>query len=158
MFKKIGTSYKLQPNLLKQEMEHDEIWEASEHDWLPYAKNDVISTAFYYARYTLGLEEVTNFVMKNGLTLPSLANKHFESLGGENDECVHTYTDPFLRNFLCNAIKGGRCNAFNQYQISETSVEVFNIISKGLYLIGNICQISEKYFEFLSKFEKLYAI
>ena len=68
LFQKLVTSYKLQPSLLKQEMEHDEIyedtWEASEHDWLLYAKNDVTSTAFCYARYTLGLEEVNNFVMK----------------------------------------------------------------------------------------------
>ena len=35
-------------------MEHDEIfddtWEARENEWLPYAKNDAISTAFCYAR------------------------------------------------------------------------------------------------------------
>ena len=75
---KIGESYKLQSCLLKQNLEHDEIyegtWEAREHEWLPFVKNDVLSTAFCYARYTLGMEEITNFGMKNFLTLPSLAN------------------------------------------------------------------------------------
>ena len=95
---------------------------------------------------------------KNSLTLPSLADKYFKSLGGENNEPVYTYIDPFLRNFLRNAIKAGRWNALIQYQTPEISVEVFNNISNGLYLTGNICQISEKYFEFLSKYEKkLYA-
>ena len=36
-------------------MEHDEIyedtWGEEEDEWLPYVKNDVLSTAFSYARY-----------------------------------------------------------------------------------------------------------
>ena len=51
--KNIGKSYKLQPCLLKQELEHDEIfednWEEKENEWLTYLKNDVLSTAFSYA-------------------------------------------------------------------------------------------------------------
>ena len=67
--KEIGESYKLQENLLKIELEHDEIfedtWEAKENEWLPYVKIDVLSTAFCYARYTMGMEELTGFGMKN---------------------------------------------------------------------------------------------
>ena len=44
--KKIGESYKLQPSLLKQKMEHDEIfedtWEEKENKCLPYVENDVL--------------------------------------------------------------------------------------------------------------------
>ena len=80
-FKKIRQSYKLQRCLLKQEMEHDEIyedtWEEKENEWMPYVKNDVLSTAFCYARYIMGMEELTGFGVKNGLILPSLANKYF---------------------------------------------------------------------------------
>ena len=161
ILKKIGESYKLQPSLLKQEMELDEIfedtWEARENEWLPYVKNDVLSTAFCYARYTMGMEELTKFGMKNSLTLPSLANKYFKSLRDENDESIYTYTDPFMRNFVRKAIKDGRCNAFNQHYKSEISDEVFKIISKELNVNGNICEILEKYFEFLSKYEKQHA-
>ena len=43
-------NYKLQPCLLKQEIEHNEIhedkWEEKENECLPYPKNDVLSTAF----------------------------------------------------------------------------------------------------------------
>ena len=42
------------------------------------------------------MEELTNFGMKNSLTLPWLANKSFNSLGDENDEPIYTYTDPFM--------------------------------------------------------------
>ena len=161
--RKIGESYKLQESLLKKELEHDEIyentWEEKENEWLPYVKNDVLSTAFCYARYTMGMEELTVFGMKNSLTLPSLANKHFNSLRDENVEPIYIYTDPFLRNFVRKAIKGGRCNSFNQYYKSEISDEVFNIISKELNvdnISGNVCDILEKYFEFLNKNEKEY--
>ena len=55
--KKIEEIYKLQSCLLKQELEHDDFfedtWEARKNEWLPYVKNDVLSTAFCYARYTL---------------------------------------------------------------------------------------------------------
>ena len=57
--RKIGESYKLQESLLKKELKHDDIyedtWEARENEWLPYVKNDVLSTAFCYARYTMGV-------------------------------------------------------------------------------------------------------
>ena len=117
--KKIGESYKLQDSLLQKEIEHDEIyedtWEDKGNEWLPYVKNDVLSTAFCYARYTMGMEELTGFGMKNSLILPSLANKFFNSLRDENDEPIYLYTDPFMRNFVRKSNKGGRCNAFNQH-------------------------------------------
>ena len=87
--KPIGTSYKLQLSVLKHEMEHDEIyednWEEKENEWLPYVRNDLLSTAFCYATYTTGMGYLTSFGMKTSLTLPSLTNKTFISLKDEND-------------------------------------------------------------------------
>ena len=103
------------------------------------------------------MEELRNFGMKNSLTLPSLANKYFNSLRDENVDPIYTYTDPFVRNFVRKAIKGGRFNAFNQHYKSEISEEVFNFISKEFNVNGNICDILEKYFEFSNKYEKQYA-
>ena len=103
------------------------------------------------------MEELTEFGVKNSLTLPSLANKYFNSLRDQNVEPIYTYTDPFMRSFVRKEIKGGRCNAFNQYYKSENSDEVFNIISKELNVNGNVCDILVKYFEFLNKLEKEYA-
>ena len=70
------------------------------------------------------MDELTGFGLKNSLTLPSLANKYFKSLRDENDETIYTYNDPFMRNFVRKAIKGGRCIAFNQNFKSEISDEV----------------------------------
>ena len=91
--KKIGKSFKLQESLLKKELEHDEIFEDNweeKNEWLLYLKNDVLSTAFRYARFSKGMEELTRFGVKNSLTLPSLANKYFNSLRDENDEPIYT--------------------------------------------------------------------
>ena len=142
-------------------MEHDEIfeniWEEKENDWLPCIKNDVLSTAFCYSGYVLGKEELTIFSMKNSLTLPYLANNYFISLRDANDEPIYTCTDHFMTVFVRNSIKSGRCNAFNQYYKFELSDEVINNISEEFIVNGNICHLLEKYFEFLSKNEKLYA-
>ena len=159
----IGKGYKLQPCLLKQALEHDEIfednWEEKENEWLPYHKNDVLSTAFSYSRYSKGMEELTGFGMKNSLTLPSLANKFFNSLREENDEPIYTYNDEFMRHFVRQSIKEGQCSALNQYYKSNISQEVFNIISKGLNVNGNddVCEIINKYFEHTNKQRKIIA-
>ena len=159
--KNIGKSYKLQPCLLEQELEHDEIfednWEEKENEWLPYLKNDVLSTAFSYARYSKGMEVLTGFGMKNSLTLPSLANKYFNSLRDESDEPIYTYNDEFMRHFVRQSIKGGRCSALNQYYKLNNSQEVFNIISKELNVNDNdnVCEIIDKYFEYTNKQRKI---
>ena len=95
----------------------------------------------------MGMEELTNFGVKNSLPLPSIANKYFNSLKDEKDESIYTHTDPFMRNFVRQSKKEGRCNAFNQHYKSEMSDEVFNLISKELNVNCNICEILEKYSE-----------
>ena len=139
---KIGISYKLQPLLLKQEMEQyenfEEIWAAREDEWLPYVKNDLLSTAFCYARYTMDMEDLTTFVMKNSSTLPSLAIEYFYCLRDDNDELLYTDTDSFMRNFLRQSIKWSRCNGFNHYFKSIFSDNVLDNLSKESDNNGNM--------------------
>ena len=117
----------------------------------------MLSTAFSYARYSKGMEKLTGFGMKNRLTLPDLANKYFNSLKDESDEPIYTYNNEFMRHFIRQNIKGGRCSALNQYYKSAISDEVFNIISKELNLNGNdnVCDIVNKYFEYTNEQRKL---
>ena len=109
-------------------------------------KNDVLSTAFSYARYSKGMEELTGFGMKNSLTLPSLANKFLNSLRDENHEPIYTYNDEFMAHFVRQSLKGGRCSALNQYYKSSISDQVFNILSQELGVNGKICEILDKMF------------
>ena len=154
-----GKSYKLQECLLEQELEHDEIfednWEGKENEWLPCLKNYVLSTLISYARYSKGLEELAGFGLKNSLTLPSLANKYFNSLRDKNDEPIYTYKEECMRHFVRKIIKGGRCATDNQYYKSSISDEVFNVISQELNVKDNICEISDKYFENTNKQTKI---
>ena len=54
--KKLGKTFKLQKELLKTEKNHNEVysdtWRDKKSEWLDYVKNDVLCTAFSYARYT----------------------------------------------------------------------------------------------------------
>ena len=38
---------------------HENAWEDIKNEWLPHVKNDVLSAAFCYARYTKVIEELT---------------------------------------------------------------------------------------------------
>ena len=101
------------------------------------------------------MEELTGFGMKNSLTLPSLAIKYFNSLRVENDEPIYTYTDPFMRNFVRQSIKGGRFTTLNHYYKSTISDEAFNIISNELNINGNICESLDNCFEYRNKHRKI---
>ena len=94
--KKLGKTFKLQKEL-KTEMNHDEVdgnnYKDKINEWLPYVKNDVLCTAFSYARYIKAMEEITGFSMKDCLSLPGLGLKYFISLRTEEDEPIYTYND-----------------------------------------------------------------
>ena len=103
------------------------------------------------------MEEKTGFGTKNSSTLPSLANKYFDTLRDENNESIYKYTDPFVRDFVRKKIiKGGRrCAVLNQYHKSTTSDEEFIDISKELNSNGKISEILDKYFEYTNKHRKI---
>ena len=99
--KKLGKAFKLPKELLKTEMDHDGIdennWKDKKDEWLPYVKNDVLCTAYSYARYIEAMKEITGFSMKDCLSLPGLGWKYFNSLRTEEDEPIYTYDDKYMR-------------------------------------------------------------
>ena len=68
-FKKLGNTFKLPKELLKREMNHDDIngdnYKDKKDFWLPFVKNDVLSTAYCYARYIKAMEEITGLSMED---------------------------------------------------------------------------------------------
>ena len=99
--KKLGKTFKLQKELLKIEMDHDEVgynnYKDKKDKWLLYFKNDVLCTAFSYARYCEAIEELTRFSMEDCLSAPGLGWKCFNSTRDENDEPIYTYNDKYMR-------------------------------------------------------------
>ena len=95
--KQLGRNFRLQNGLLKFELDHNEVdynnYKDMKSQWLPYGKQDVLCTAFSYARYINCLEEVTGFSMKDCLTFPGLGWKCFNSLRTEQDEPIYTNND-----------------------------------------------------------------
>ena len=114
---KLGKTFKLQKELLKTKMNHDDVYGNNYKDkideWLSYVKNDVLCTAFSYARYIKAMQEITGFSMKDCLPLPGLGLKYFNSLRTEQDEPIYTYNDKYMRWIVRQAAYGGRVCAFN---------------------------------------------
>ena len=127
---------------------------------LPYVKNDVLCTAYPYARYFKALEEVTGFSMEDCLSLPGLGWKYFNSLRTEEGEPIYIYNDKYMRWFVPQSIKGGRVCAFNQYCKSKHCDEILKIINKELAVKGTVYDTIEAYTEDKNKhfiiFEKDY--
>ena len=160
--KKLGKTFKLPKELLKTEMNHDDIDGENYRDkkdiWLLYVKNDVLCTAYSYARYIKDMEEITGFSMKDSLSLPGLGWKYFNSLRTEEDEPIYTYNDKYMRWFVRQSIKGGRVCSFNQYYKSKHCDDILKIINKELAVKGTVYDTIEAYMEYKNKHFKIFEI
>ena len=158
--KKLGKTFELPKELLKTEMGHGEITGDNYKDkkdiWLPYVKNDVLCTAYSYARYIKAMEEITGFSMKDCLSLPGLGWKYFNSLRTEEDEPIYTYNDKYLRWFVRQSIKGGRVCAFNQNYKSKHYDDILEIINKELAVKGTVYNTIEAYMEYKNQYFKIF--
>ena len=72
--------------------------------------------------------EITGFGMKNGLSLPGLGWKSFNSLKTE-DGPIYTYNGKHIRWFVRQSIKRGRVCSFNQCCKSKNCDVILKIIS-----------------------------
>ena len=158
--KKLGRTFQLPKELLKTEMNHDDIdgdnYKDKKDIWLPYVKNDVLCTAYSYARYIKAMEEITGFSMKDCLSLPGLGWKYFNSLRTEEDEPIYTYNDKYMRWFVRQSIKGGRVCAFNQYYKSKHCDNILKLINKELAVKGTVYDTIEAYMEYKNKYFKIF--
>ena len=109
-------------------MDHDEVdydnYKDKKDEWLPYVKNDVLCTAFSYARYCKSSEEIIGFSMKNCVSAPGLGWKFINSMRDENDEPIFAFIDKDMRWFVRQSIKRERVCAFNRYYRFKNCDEV----------------------------------
>ena len=158
--KDLGKTFKLPKELLKTEMNHIDIDHDNYKDkkdiWLPYVKNDVLCTAYSFARYIKTMEKITGFSMKDCLSLPRLGWKHFNSLRTEEDEPIYTYDDEYMRWFVRQSIKGGRVCAFIQYYKSKHCDDILKITNKELAVKGTVYDTIEAHMEYKNKYFKIF--
>ena len=140
-------------------MNHDDIdgdnYKDKKDIWLPYVKNDVLCTAYSYARYIKAMEEITGFSMKDCSSLPGLGLKIFNSLRTEEDEPIYTYNDKYMRLFVRQSKKGGRVCAFIQHYKSKHFGDIKRFLSKELGVKGNIYDIIEQYLRYKKKYYEI---
>ena len=158
--KNLGKTFKLQKELLKTEMNLDEVysdtWKDKKSEWLDYVKNDVLSTTYSYGRYFKAIEEITGFSIKACLSLPSLGWEYFKSLRTEEYEPIYRYNDKYTSWFIRQSIRGGRVCAFNQYYKSKICDDILRIISEELNVKGNIYDVMEAYLIYKKKQYDIY--
>ena len=117
---------------------------------------DVLSTSYYYARYSKAMEEITGISMKDCLSLPGLGFKYYNSLRTDQDEPIYTYNDKYMRDFLRRAAYGGRVCAFNQYYKSKICDDILDIISEELNIEGNFYDKVEAYMNYKNEHFKIF--
>ena len=158
--KKLGEIFKMSEELLKTEMNHDDVdgnnYRDKKHIGLPYVKNDVLCTAYSYARYIKAMEEITGFSMKDCLSLPGLGCKNFNSLRTEEDEPIYTYDDKYMRWFVRQSKKGGQVCAFNQYYKSKHCDDILKLVNKELAVKGTVYDTIEAYVKYKNKHYKIF--
>ena len=119
-------------------------------------KQDVLCTAFSYARYNKALQERFGFSMKDCLRAPGLGWKYFISLRTEEDETIFTYNDKYMRRFVRQSIKRGRLCAFKQNYKPKNCDDILKILSRELKIEGNVYDIIEAYMKFKNHHLKIF--
>ena len=75
--RKIQKEYEIQPQLLKTEMEHNDVtlynYREKKHIWKPYLINDILGLAMLVARHGNKIQKTTGVSFKNSLTQSSLS-------------------------------------------------------------------------------------
>ena len=158
--KKLGKSFKLQKEILETEMNHDETdsnnYKDKKDEWLDYVENDVLCTAFSYARLSNAMKDNSGFSMKDCLSSPGRGWKYFNSLRTEEDKPIYIYNDKYMRWFTRQPIKGGRVCAVNQYYKSKIYDDILRITSEELNVKGNFCDIIDAYLNYKNKNYKIF--
>ena len=117
-------------------------------EWLDYVKQDVICTAFSYAKYCKAMQEITGFSMKDCSSVLGLGLKFFNSLRTDEDAPIYTYIDKDMRWFVRQSAYGGRVCAFNQKYKSRICGDFLKFLSRELKVEGIVYDIIEVYMKY----------
>ena len=83
------------------------------------------------------MEEITDFSVKDCLSLHGLGLQYFSSLRAEEDESIYACNDNYIRRFVHQAAYAGRVCALNQTYKSSSCDDILKIISE-INVKGNV--------------------
>ena len=110
--KKIGNFFKLQKEVVKTEMVHDEkdgdIYLKKKNELMDFVKQEVLCTSFSYARFNKATEEITGFSTKAVYQQRGWVWRYFHKMRDEIDEAIYTYNAKYIRVFVRRSMKGRR--------------------------------------------------
>ena len=150
---KIGRENGIQPDLLKTDIEHSVFKESKfadlRHIWEPYLRLNVLCLAFIYARYSMEMQSMSGFGIKDCLTEAILRWKCFGTYN--KDPEFYTLNDKYVRDFVRRSKKGGRCGLFKRYFESKQFDEIMLTIEKHLKIDDNeVSNILDEYLKYIN--------
>ena len=117
----IGKEYRVQPQLLKSEMDHTKVtmdnYEELENIWVPYLELDCLSLALVYARHSMEMKKISGVSVKECLTEAALGWSAFGKY--IKDKTLYTSNDKYVRAFIRKTIYGVRVIALKKRFISS---------------------------------------
>ena len=119
------------------------------HIWEPYLISDVLCLAFKDARHSMEMQKMSGFGIKDCLTEASLGWKCFGTYNKDRE--FYTFNNKYVRDFIRESIKGGRCGAFFRYFESNQCENFLNTIKKPLKINDNeISNLIDKYLKYIN--------
>ena len=153
--RKIEKEYNVQPELLKSNMEHNQVnihnYKDLEHIWKPYLKLDILGLASLIAKHGNDIQSITKVSFKNSLTESSLAWSTFGKYLG--DKTFYTPKNKYVRDFIHKTVHGGRVFALKRKYESDIFPEIVNILRK--HLKSHTLPISDLFEEYYKRIDIL---
>ena len=120
---KIGLEYGLQPELLKEVINHSETTKYNYIElrriWEPYLKSDVSCLSFVYATQAMEMQKMTKIGFEESLTETSLG---WKCLGLNNkDREFYTFKTIYVRDFIRKSFESRRVCVFRRFLESYLS-------------------------------------
>ena len=157
--RKIQKEYDIQPQLLKGELDHNDItlsnYKEREQFWKPNLVDDMLGLGAVAARHANKIQKLTGVSFKNSLTESSLA---WSTLGYYIKQSGKTFYTPkknkFVRDFIHKTVHCGRVVALNRKFVSSSFNQIITILEKFIGKEQEMSTLFNKYLNQINKVKK----
>ena len=159
--RKIQKESGIEPQLLKGEMDHNDItlsnYREREKFWKPYLIDDVLGLAAVVAKHGNKIQKITGVLFKNSLTESSLAWSTLGNYIKQLGKIFYTPKNKHIRDFIHKTVHGGRVVALNRKFVSSSVNQIVDILEKHLGEELELSTLLNKYFRQINKVKEFYV-